>query len=213
MNAIILDTETTNTLEDPIVFNIGWAVLNLDTEEVIKTESFVVAEIFRDPDLMSSSYYAEKIPAYLEDIENGKIKLARMKTIKKVFYKDYYNYEVNEIYAHNARFDYRSCNCTRRWMTSSKERYFFPFGSKICDTLKMSRQLMKDNEDYTKFCIENGYRTKNNQNRLTAEVLYRYFTKNTDFNEEHRAIEDVMIEKEILFACRKNGILDGALWT
>lgn len=212
MNAIILDTETANTIEDPTVFNIGWAVLDLDTEEVLKTESFVVAEIFRDPDLMSSSYYAEKIPAYLEDIENGKIKLARMKTIQKIFYQDYYEYGVTEIYAHNARFDYRSCTCTRRWMTSSKERYFFPYGAKICDTLKMARQMMKGNEDYTNFCKEHGYRTKNNQNRLTAEVLYRYLTKDTDFNEEHRAIEDVMIEKEILFACRKNGILDGALW-
>ena len=29
MNVIVLDTETTNSLEEPIAYDIGWAVVNL----------------------------------------------------------------------------------------------------------------------------------------------------------------------------------------
>ena len=39
--------------------------------------------------------------------------------------------------------------------------------------------------------------------RVTAEVLYRYITKDVDFIESHTGIEDVMIEKEIFAYCIK----------
>ena len=212
MNVIVVDTETANSLDDPIIYDIGWMVINLEHEKVFKSESFAVAEIFLDKELMSSAYYAEKVPKYWQSIKAGDRKLTRMRTIQKQFEEDYEIYNVSEIYAHNARFDYKACNTTKRYMTCSKYRYFFPYGAKICDTLKMARQWLKGNEEYTKFCIENEYRTKNNQNRLTAEVIYRYLTQNTDFEEKHMGLEDVEIEKDILLACRRNGILDGALW-
>jgi hypothetical protein len=36
---------------------------------------------------------------------------------------------------------------------------------------------------------------------MTAEVLYRFITKDNDFVESHTGLEDVMIEKEILAYC------------
>ena len=39
MNFIVIDTETTNTLEEPIAYDIGWAVIdeNGETNTVIST--------------------------------------------------------------------------------------------------------------------------------------------------------------------------------
>ena len=71
MKVIVLDTETTNSLEEPICYDCGWAVIDLDTKETIKTESFAVAEILLDKELMSVAYFAEKIPQYWEEIEKG----------------------------------------------------------------------------------------------------------------------------------------------
>ena len=62
MNVIVIDTETTNSIEEPLTYDIGWCVLNLDTKEVLKEESYAVAEIFLDKELMEVAYFAEKIP-------------------------------------------------------------------------------------------------------------------------------------------------------
>ena len=212
MRVIVLDTETANSLDDPLCYDIGWAVVDTETGEILKERSYAVAEIFFDKELMTSAYYAEKIPYYWDEIEWGERKIAKLKSIKGILRKDCMNYGVSDIYAHNARFDYKSCNTTQRYLTSSKYRYFFPYGTTICDTLKMARKAFNKDEDYCKFCMENGYRTKNNQNRLTAEVLYRYISGKNDFEEAHRGIDDVRIEKEILLECLRRGVLDGALW-
>ena len=210
-NVIVLDTETTNSLDDPICYDIGWAVINLEDGAIMKTESYAVAEIFLDKELMETAYFAEKIPSYWEEIKSGSRKLARLFTIRQTLTQDCEAYGVKEIYAHNARFDYLSCNLTQRWLTSSKYRYFFPYGVKICDTLKMARKAFAD-ETYKNFCLENDYVTKNKQNRYTAEILYRFMTGNNDFEEVHKGLDDVLIEAQILLECRKRGVHNGALW-
>ena len=209
---IVLDTETTNTLEEPIAYDIGWAVVNLEMEEVVKTESYAVAEVFLDKEWMAAAYFAEKVPSYWEEIKHGDRKLARLYTIRKSLLVDCRTYGVKEIYAHNAYFDYCSTAFTIRYLTGSKRRYFLPYGIKICDTLKMARQAFGKNEDYRAFCEENGYKTARNQVRLTAEILYRYMSGDNDFEEVHKGVDDVLIEKEILFECLRRGIEDGALW-
>ena len=50
---------------------------------------------------------------------------------------------------------------------------------------------------FARFCEVNGFVTKNNKPQLTAEVLYRWITKDVDFVESHTGLEDVLIEKEI----------------
>ena len=211
MKVIVLDTETTNSLDDPICYDIGWAVVDLETTEIVKTESYAVAEVFLDKELMETAYFAEKIPSYWEEIKHGSRKLARLFTIRKALVDDCKAYEVSEIYAHNARFDYLSCNLTQRWLTSSKYRYFFPYEVQICDTLKMARKAFTE-DAYTNFCKEHGFITKFGQNRYTAEILYRFMTGDTNFEEIHKGLDDVLIETQILLECRKRGVVNGALW-
>jgi hypothetical protein len=209
---IVLDTETTNSIDDPLCYDIGWAVVDIATGEVVKAESFAVAEIFLDKDLMAEAYFADKIPSYWDEIKNGDRKLARLFTIRKALVADCKAYGVTEIYAHNARFDYLSCSLTQRYLTCSKYRYFFPYGTTICDTLKMSRKAFGSDEAYAEFCEVNGYKTANNQNRYTAEILYRFMSGDNDFEEVHKGIDDVLIEKDILLECLKRGVFEGKLW-
>jgi hypothetical protein len=83
----------------------------------------------------------------------------------------------------------------------------------ICDTLKMARSVIGKMPTYRKFCIENGYITKNHQLRFTAEILYRFISGNNDFVESHTGLEDVMIEKEIMAYCfRQHKAMKRLLW-
>lgn len=211
---LVIDTETTNSIDDPFAYDVGFAVVRA-TGEVLESHSYVVADIFLDKDLMSSAYFAEKIPQYWEDIKNGKRLLRRFKTIREILRDVVAQYGIRYVVAHNASFDYRSLNYTQRLLTSSKYRYFLPWGVEMWDTLKMARECLGKNEEYRQFCVDNGYTYGNEENprlRFTAEIIYRYLTGNLDFIEDHTGLEDVLIEKDILAYCIANGVVDGALW-
>ena len=191
-----IDTETTNSMEDPLVYDLGLAIHN-EKGEVYHTESLVIAETFLDKDLMKVAYFSEKIPSYWEDIKKGNRKLVKYETARRIVKNLLKRYGVKTIIAHNAYFDYNSLNTTLRYLTSSKYRYFLPFGTEIWDSLKMAKVLLKD-EDYVKWTIENNYLTeKRHTPKLTAEVIYRYITNDDEFIEEHTGLADVLIEKEI----------------
>lgn len=208
---IVLDTETTNSLDDPLTYDIGFAVID-EKGKVYKSYSFVIADIFLDKELMKSAYFADKIPQYWQDIKDGKRKLAKLLTVKKILAKVMKDNHTNIVIAHNARFDYRSLATTQRFLTSSKYRYFLPYGTEVYCTLKMARQALKNNIEYDNFCYNNGYLTKRGCKRYTAEILYRFLTGQNDFIESHTGLEDVLIEKEIFSFCFANGITDGKLW-
>lgn len=207
---IVLDTETCNgivmpdgslNLDDSLVYDIGFAVVD-KRGKVYETYSFVVYETFFGmQEVVKSAYYADKIGKYLEDINNGKRKIVRYKTAKKILNEVCGRYKVKAIMAHNARFDYNSCTKTQRYLTKSAYRYFFPKDIEIWDTLAMARSIYGKSPTYRKWCEQNDYLTKTGQVRLTAEILYRYITGDNKFIESHTGLEDVLIEKEIFRKC------------
>ena len=194
------------------MYDIGWTVWNADTDEILATKSFVVAEIFLDEKLMESAYFIEKVPQYWKDIKNGKRKLKRLFNIRKELASDMKKYNTKIVVAHNASFDYRATATTQRYLTSSKFRYFLPYGTEIWCTLKMSRKALKYNTDYDNFCYGNNYITKRGCKRYTAEIIYRFIINDNDFKESHTGLEDTLIEKEILKFCLNNNIENGKLW-
>ena len=209
---MVVDTETTNSLDDPICYDVGFAVVDR-IGNVLEQYSFVVADVFLDKDLMTSAYFVEKIPQYWEDIKNKKRVLAKFSTIRKIFAQVCKKYAIRCVCAHNARFDYRSLNLTLRFLTSSKYRFFFPYGVEIWDTLKMSREVLNNNEKYGEFCYDNNYLTQRLCKRFTAEIIFRFLTDNVNFEESHTGLEDVLIEKEILSYCiNVNPEINGKLW-
>lgn len=208
---VMIDTETTNDIDCPLVYDVGYAVID-SLGKIVKENSYVVAEIFLDKDLMSSAFFADKIPQYWEDIKNGKRILKRFFNIRAELREVFSEYG-NAFGAHNARFDYRALNITQRWLTCSKYRYFFPYGIKVVDTLKMARKALNDNDNYGEFCYNNEYLTSRGRKRFTAEIIYRWLTNNIQFEESHTGLEDVYIEKEILMYCRRvNPDEEGVLW-
>ena len=206
---IMGDTETCNTrmedgkldMRDVLVYDFGFAVCDKQGR-VYERYSFIIKEIFFGmKDLMKSAYYADKLPQYYEEIRNGQRKVVSLYEARKILSDVMKEYNTNIFVAHNARFDDNALKVTERYITKSKYRYFLPFGTEIWDTMKMANDTICKQKAYKKFCEENGYLTKNGQVRKTAEILYRYITKNNNFAESHTGLEDVMIEKEILVHC------------
>ena len=211
-NIIMIDTETTNDIDCPIVYDVGYQIFSLDGG-VVCEHSFVNADVFKDPALMESAYFKEKIPQYWDDIVNGRRTLARWNTIKQQIRNDCVRYDVKIACAHNAMFDNRALNTTQRYITTSKYRYFLPYGVEWWDTLKMSRAILKNDESFGEFCYNNDYLTARGCRRYTAEIIYRFLTGCNDFVESHTGLEDVKIEREIFkFCLEREPEIDGRLW-
>lgn len=218
---IVIDCETApcdKTIEEVtpvnmLAYDIGWIIVD-KKGNVYAQRSFVNADVFLDEkELMQSAYYADKIPEYWKDIKAGTRTLTSFYNIVKTFREDVKQYKIEQVYAHNMRFDYGALNNTERWLTKSKYRYFFPYDVEICDTLKLARQLIATMPTYKRYCERNGYMTKNKQPRLTAEIIYRFISGEEDFEEEHKGLDDCLIEKEILAYCyRKHKKMNPRLW-
>lgn len=207
---LILDTETTNThvlpggkmdMSDVLMYDCGWAVI--DTKgNVYRERSFVNEDIFyKEVDLMNTAYYNWKIPQYIEDILNGERIVSNTYTIRQTMLADMEEYGITEIVAHNARFDLNALNIIQRYTTNSEYRYWFPYGTVILDTMKGARNVIHKMPTYRKFCEKHNYLTKNGRLSATAENLYRFIINDPGFTEEHKALQDVQIEREIYWYC------------
>lgn len=198
---IVLDTETANGLDCPLTYDIGFAVIDKHGQ-VYEAHSYVVTDIFDYMrDLMQTAYYSSKIPYYIEDLKDGVRERKTFFQIRKILLNLFTKYNIEAVIAHKARFDYLALNTTMRYLTKSKFRYFFPYNTKVWDSLAMARTTIGKQKTYILWCQRNGYTTKNGLPRLTAEVLYRFISANLNFTEAHTGLEDVLIEKEIFARC------------
>ena len=198
---LTIDTETANSMDDPMMYDLGGCIHD-KRGNVYETFSFVIYDVFcADRELFNTAYYAEKRPMYEQQIQDGSRKIVSIFTARSHVHDLCKKYNVKAIIAHNARFDYRSTNCTLRYITKSRCRYFLPYGIPIWDTLKMAQDTICKQPTYIRWCKENDFCQKNGKPRATAEILYRYISGNTEFIEDHTGLEDVLIEKEIFVRC------------
>lgn len=195
---MVVDTETANGLEDPLTYDLGIAIVDIDGNPIY-TESLIIYEIFvKERELMQSAYYADKLPKYQADINDKTRRIVKFSTAKKIIANLARRFKVKAIIAHNMRFDYNALNTTLRFLTNSKERYFFPYGVPIWCTLTMSRQTIKNLEDYQEFSRE---LYQNNKVSMKAEDLYRYLINDKEYIEDHTGLEDALIEAKIFAKC------------
>ena len=219
---LVLDTETANTArtEDGqldtssvLVYDCGWSVVDT-SGNVYEERSFVNTDIFDyEVDLMKSAYYGWKLPRYRADIEMGLRIKANTYTIRQAMLADMAKYGIGEVVAHNARFDINALNTILRWTTKSKYRYWFPYGTVVWDTMKMARSVIHKMPTYRKFCEKHELLTASGRLPTTAETLYKYISRNPHFKESHTGLEDVQIEREIMFFCyRQHKPMKKLLW-
>ena len=196
---LILDTETTNSLDDALVYDCGFIVADLEGN-IYDEYSFINADVFCNKELMASAYFADKIPTYWEQIKSDEVVLTSFNNIKWAIRYVMKKHKITKVFAYNCRFDYCSMATTQRYLTKSKYRFVFPYGTEFHDILILSRRVLRKDENYRKFCKENNYLTSYKGNKYTAEIVARYLFDNS-FVEEHTALADCEIEYKILLEC------------
>ena len=198
---LVIDTETCNTVEQPLPYDIGYAICdrygNIEIEK-----SYVVAETFLDmKETMKSAYFANKIPQYWEDIKNGTREIKSIYNIRKELHSLMKEYRVKKVGAYNMGFDKRALNNVLRYTTKSFCRWFFPFGTEYFCIWNMACQTLLNTTSYIKFALENGLESDKGNILTSAESCYQWLKNNVEFTESHTGLEDVKIEIEIMAKC------------
>ena len=200
---VTLDIETANTTDDALAYDIGFVAHHNDGT-ILERHSYIIRDVFCDmADLMQSAYYSHKIPEYLESIDNGERAVVTLYEARKALHDVCKRYNVKVIMAYNAAFDTKGLNTTQRYLTKSAYRWFFPYGVKVECIWHMACQTICSQKKYYDFCHEHGFVSKSGNIQTSAEVVYAFLTNNPDFEEEHKGLDDVLIETYIFTECRK----------
>ena len=206
MNVLVIDTETANSVEQPLPYDVGYAIVNTETGEIYTEKSFVVAEIFFDDELMKGAYFADKIPQYWEDIKAKKRIVKSICSIRREIKKDMQTYSVSKVGAYNMGFDNRATKNDVRFISGSMVRWFFPFGTEFFCIWNMACTSILNTADYVQFALDNGFVSEHNNIQTSAENAYRFLKNDVDFSESHTGLEDVKIEIEIMLAVLRSNM-------
>lgn len=194
MNRIILDTETANGFQTPLVYDLGYCIID-EHGDIIKTRSYIIKEVYDNKKLFKTAYYNNKRPLYEQRLKSGYSKKVYLAYALRQLTKDMEKYGV-DLYAYNSNFDTKAIKRTREYF--QKEKYN-PTQNGINDIMKYINSIIKT-EDYKNYCYKNNFTTKHKppQVQRKAQTLYSYLTKNPNYQEEHTALEDSKIEAYIL---------------
>lgn len=200
---LVIDVETANSLGDPLVYDVGYAVADRNGN-IYFQESFIIYDIFRlEQDMMRSCYYCNKIPQYVERLKNGQTKSISFLSLQKRIHRIMEHFNITTVCAYNCHFDRMALNTTLRYLTKSRKRWFFPYGTEFNCIWHMACQMIYKQRKFATWALDNDYISRAGNIQTNAEVGTQYLNDDTDFTEQHMGLDDVLIECAIMAMCYK----------
>ena len=204
---ITIDVETAGGFGNPLVYDIGYAITD-KKGNIYETRSFLIKEIWENKKLMNSAYYSNKIPLYYEKLNRNEIKVVSFDYMRNDILELMREYNVKILSAYNSDFDTNALTNTMRNLKNNKHAKFLTEefkDIKIRCIWCLACQNLYTQKSFRQMAINNNWLTEANNFRTSAEIGYRFLTGNTDFEEEHTGLADVLIEIEIMaYALRQN---------
>lgn len=197
MNRLILDVETAGTTDKPLVYDLGFQIVDNDFN-VILERNYVVRDVFFGmSDKMITAYYSEKLPQYYIEIADGTRTVENFLDIYKRVKELCKTYNISQVWAYNARFDRLALNYTIEFLSNGFVSWFMPYGVEWKCIQGAAVSTFLNSTRFFKFAIKNNMVSPSGNVRTTAEAAYSYLI-GEEFTEAHTGLEDVKIEAAIL---------------
>lgn len=193
MNICVFDTETTS-LEKPFCYNIGYVIADSKSQAILVKHDYVVEQVWHNPMLFTTAYYANKRPIYVDRMRVRKAIMDKFGYICQTMIREFKNFNVEHAYAFNSPFDDKVFRFNCDWFKCNN-----PFDNiAIHDIRGIVHKKLALTKEYQEFCNENQRFTENGNYSTTAETVFQFMAQDTEFKEEHTALSDSEIEFEIL---------------
>ena len=193
---LVLDTETTGEIPQQIAYDVGGLVCDRDGKVYYRFH-YLVREVFTNPVMMASAYYAAKCPEYFDRLVDHEVELLPFSDILRKLTAIIDLYGVDTIAAYNLQFDERAmantCNLlydNRNWLNRDLRR--FCIWRAACEVLYKKK--------YIRTAFAHDWLTDKGNIKTSAETGYRYISGDMDFEEEHRGLDDCEIEAQLMAA-------------
>ena len=188
----IIDTETASLTGD--VFDFGMVITNKKGEIIAKYEA-IVKEVFNNLAVMKKAFYFNKVDSfYRPNIRCGRMDVKPWAVICKEVNKLFKIYNVDTIAAYNLAFDRRVIIQTGK----AYGGYMAINDKKMLDLWRVSCETLLQQKTYKKLAVEMGWVSPAGNIKTSAEVAYRYGLGAWEFEESHTALDDALIETELL---------------
>lgn len=193
---LVIDTETVGDITHPIAYDVGGLVCDRNGT-IYDSFHFLVREVFADLTRMSTAYYANKFAGYLDRLSDGTLKAKPFGEIIAHIDNLCDKWNIKYLCAYNLAFDLRSMGNTCEWLFENRNWLNHPLEplciwGAACDVLYGKKFL--------RAAAKNNWYSEKGNVKTSAEVGYRYISKNNSFEEEHRGLDDCEIESKILAA-------------
>lgn len=185
-----LDTETVGGASTPTgTYNFG-CVIHDRQGNIFATCSLLVMEHFEE--IRNDDYAKKNFPIYAERLASGEMTAVATEAEALSIIRNLCRfYGVKYVMAYNTGFDLVKTAC--RDLCNDFE---------FIDLYLMALQTITHQKGYAKFCRENGFKSRTGKSCATsAESVYAYITNNPDYEEEHTAFADALIEMAIFVKC------------
>ncbi len=188
----VIDTETASLNGD--VFDFGMVITNKKGEILARYDA-LVAEVFNDLAKMKKAFYFNKVDSfYRPNVRCGRMVIKPWATICKEVNKLFKIYNVDTIAAYNLAFDRRVIIQTGKACGG----YMAINDKKMLDLWRVSCETLLQQKTYKKLAKEMGWVSAAGNLKTSAEVAYRYGMGAWEFDESHTALDDALIETELL---------------
>lgn len=203
MRICVFDTETTS-IEKPFCYNIGYVIYDTEEQKVLHQADYVAEQIWHNAELFTTAYYADKRAMYVSRMRGRKCSMMKLGAITQQMIRDFKYFEVKGAYAFNSPFDERVFEFNCEWF-----KIVNPFDDiPIFDIRGYVHRYLAFTPEYQAFCDKHQQYTEKGNYSTTAETVYQFIKNNPNFEEEHTAMADSIIEAEILAHC----VALGAKW-
>ncbi len=185
----VFDTETIG-IDKKWIYDLGMVVIG-KTGRPLYEKRWIIDEVINIPNIEEIAFYGEKIRTFYNKEQSVKFAFAReeFRDIMKYF-------QVNVITAYNLQFDMSAIKQTLEFTEIGKKFLndtvdYFDLWNASCNSFFQQKQ-------YKEMAKKYGWVSEKGNFGTSAEVAYRFITKNPNFVESHTALEDARIEAIIL---------------
>ena len=191
---LVTDTECVG-LTNKSVYDIAWRIV--DKHNTVMCErSYLVREVITNGRLMYDAFYAKKVfDHYIPRIASGSLILKDWNEIKAIMRDDIATHQANVFCAYNLGFDAQAIKHTNALFNTDK---FLGAPIALLDLWNLACHSILSHKHFITTAINQGWVSNKGNIQTSAEKAYAYVSGDYGFVESHTALEDVVIETEIL---------------